>query len=93
MPFVNYVSRTFTAASIHQYAPAAAGVYGLSNSHEWILIGETDNIQATLLEHRREQNTKLVQRDPKGFTFEVCADGMRSIRRLVLARELKPALQ
>ena len=92
MPFENYVVRTFTAASIHQFAPAAPGVYGISNSREWIFIGEADNIQAKLLEHRSGQNTSLLQRDPKGFTFEVCADGMRSIRRQFLARELKPAL-
>lgn len=92
MPFQNYVVRSFTAASIQQYAPASSGVYGLSNAREWIYIGEADNIQAKLLEHRGEQNSPLRQRDPKGFTFELCPGGIRSIRCQALARELKPVI-
>jgi hypothetical protein len=84
--------RSFTAAAIHQYAPAASGIYGLSNAREWIYIGETDNIQAKLLEHRGEQDTTLLRREPKGFMFELCVSGMRSFRRQALVRELRPVL-
>jgi hypothetical protein len=91
MPFQNCVARVFKTAAIHRDAPASSGVYGLSNSREWIYIGETGNIQARLLEHLQETNTFLTSRLPTGFSFELCLPADRVARQSRLVGELEPA--
>ena len=54
MPFNQLIPRRFTLDAINMYAPVTSGVYGLSNSREWIYIGETDNIQGSLLAHLKD---------------------------------------
>lgn len=49
MPFEQFTPRSFTPVSVRANAPTASGIYGISNAREWIFIGETDNIQASLL--------------------------------------------
>jgi hypothetical protein len=90
MPFDPPVPRPFTLAAVGTYAPAASGVYGISNAVEWIYIGETDNIQASLLGHLRELDTSLVERQPTGFVFEVCDRPRRSVRQDRLVLEYEP---
>jgi hypothetical protein len=48
MPFEQFTPRSFTPISVRANAPTASGIYGISNAREWIFIGETDNIQASL---------------------------------------------
>lgn len=40
MPFEQHVPRAFTYTGVRMFAPIASGVYGHSNTHEWIFIGE-----------------------------------------------------
>ena len=86
MPFEQGPARSLTVTSIRANAPAASGIYGISNAREWIYIGATDNIRASLLSHLREGGSALMKRLPTGFTFEVCAPAGRPARldRLVL---------
>lgn len=51
-------------------APAASGIYGASNAREWIYIGETDNIQASLLNDQRQGDSALMKRCATRFIFE-----------------------
>jgi hypothetical protein len=67
-----------------------SGVYGLSNAREWILVGQTDDIKATLLGHLRETHTPLLEREPTGFTFELCAPYNRHSRQQRLIQEYQP---
>lgn len=90
MPFEQKFPRSFLASAVKEYAPALSGVYGISNAGEWIYIGETDNIQATLFEHLQESDTSLVKRQPTGFVFEVCARAERASRQNRLIREYEP---
>jgi hypothetical protein len=90
MPFEESISRPLTSAGVHRYAPSASGVYGISNAREWFYIGETDNIQSTLLTHLLELATRLVRLQPTGFVFEVCVPGMRSTRQDRLILEYEP---
>lgn len=76
MPFERIIPRPLTKSGVHTYAPAAAGVYGISNATEWIYIGETDDIQRVLLEHLENPNTSVMRKHPTGFVCEVC-DGVR----------------
>jgi len=46
MPFNQFTPRNFTNDAVLTYAPVMSGVYGISNAHEWIYIGESDNIQS-----------------------------------------------
>jgi hypothetical protein len=90
MPFAECAARSFTVVSIQKNAPEFSGVYGLSNAREWLFVGETDNIQANLLEHYRENGTVLKNLMPTGFTFELCSSTERLLRQKALVRELHP---
>lgn len=90
MPFRNYLARTFKAAEIQREAPASSGVYGLSNAREWIYVGETDNIQARLLEHLEETDSFRTEGVPTGFSFELSTAHDRVARQRRLIVELDP---
>jgi hypothetical protein len=90
MPFNQLTPRPFTAQSVQMYAPSAAGVYGLSNAREWIVIKATDDIRGALLAHLDGASTPVKQRRPLGFVFEVCDGPMRPSRRERLVFEYEP---
>jgi len=90
MPFAPPMPRSFTAVSVRMNAPAAPGVYGISNAREWIYIGQTENIQAALMEHLGDAGTSIMNRRPTGFIFEVCDLASRQARLERLVREYKP---
>jgi hypothetical protein len=90
MPFDQPTPRSLTPVSIRANAPIASGIYGISNAREWIYIGETDNIQGTLLSHLRELDTSLMKRRPTGFVFEVCDRASRPVRQDRLVTEYEP---
>lgn len=90
MPFDRFTPRSLTAVSIRANAPAASGIYGLSNASEWIYIGETDNIQASLLNDLRQGDSALLKRGPTGFVFELCDPAGRLARQNRLVVEYAP---
>ena len=90
MPFDQFVPHPLTAGAIRTYAPTGSGVYGISNAHEWIYIGETDNIQGTLLTHLQQAETPLMSRVPTGFVFETCNRDRRPSRQDRLILEYEP---
>ena len=90
MPFENCGARVYKVAAVQRDAPAASGVYGLSNSREWIYIGETGNIQASLLEHLAEGERFGAGRLATGFSFELCPPEFRVARQNRLISQLKP---
>jgi len=89
MPFENHGSRAFTVTSVLNNAPAASGVYGLSNAREWIYVGEGANLQGCLLAHLRGDDPDLA-RTPTGFTYELSRPGDRIARQNRLVLELAP---
>jgi len=91
MPFNQLTPRNFTNDGVQMYAPDVSGVYGISNAREWIYIGQTDNIQSSLLDHLHEINTTLMKREPTGFVFEVCDQARRASRQDRLVTEYGPA--
>jgi len=90
MPFEQLTPRMFTSNAVHMYAPIASGVYGISNSREWIYIGETDDIQSALLAHLDSTGTSLMKRAPTGFVYEVCTRAKRPSRQDRLVFEYEP---
>jgi hypothetical protein len=90
MPFENHGNRSFTATSVDKNAPAASGVYGLSNSRQWILVGETANIQAELRNHLQYPNELLREHAASGYTFELSPEAYRVERQTQLIHELAP---
>lgn len=90
MPFEQFTPRSLTLVSVRANAPAASGIYGVSNAREWIYIGETDNIQASLLHHLRHGDSELLQRRPTGFVFELCGPFERTARHVRLVVEYAP---
>jgi hypothetical protein len=90
MPFNLPTPQSFTPVSVRANAPTVSGVYGIGNAHEWIYIGETDNIRGTLLSHLQELNTLLMRKKPTGFVFEVCDPARRPARQDRLVLEYDP---
>src|SRR6266403_1550220 len=90
MPFSQLIPQALTPVMVHAQAPTSSGVYGISNAREWIYIGETDNIQGTLLSHLQNPDTPLMKRLPTGFVFEVCDRERRPIRQDRLVQEYEP---
>ena len=90
MPFEQFTPRSFTSFSVRANAPAAPGIYGLSNAREWIFIGETDNIQAALMQDLQRKDSPLYQHSPTGFVFEICEDSSRRSRHDQLVRKYAP---
>jgi hypothetical protein len=89
MPFENCFGRVFTAVTIEREAPEASGVYGISNSHRWLYIAETENIRASLMGYLAD-NTANSQDAPAGFSFELSPAYSRTARRDRLIAELAP---
>jgi hypothetical protein len=89
MPFSPFLPRSLTAVSVSSSAPPASGIYGISNAREWIYIGQTDNIRATLLGHLREHSA-LMKEQPTGYVFELCDPAARSARQDRLVFEYEP---
>jgi len=90
MPFEQFTPRSFTPASVRANAPAASGIYGVSNAREWIYIGEADNIQAALLQDLQHSGSVLLGRSPTGFVFELCDPAARRTRQNRLVQEYEP---
>jgi hypothetical protein len=90
MPFEQGAPSSFTAISIQNNAPDSSGVYGLSNSREWIFVGEANNIRVALMDQLREINSSGTARRPTGFSYEIAAPGKRIARKNELVRELTP---
>jgi hypothetical protein len=93
MPFENCLPRVYSQESIERNAPASSGVYGLSNSHEWIYVGQTDNIRASLLAHFARSTAGSTHGGPTGFAFELVPYQARIGRQQALIVELSPSLQ
>ena len=72
MPFLPFTPRTYSAASIRMHAPSVGGVYGITSANEWIFIGSTENIRASLLLHVEQRDSEMGKHAPTGFVFEVC---------------------
>jgi excinuclease UvrABC nuclease subunit len=90
MPFENHGNRPFTAMVVDKNAPAASGVYGLSNARQWIYVGETANIQAELRNHLHHPSQLLRDHIASGYTFELSPAEYRIERQNQLVRELHP---
>jgi hypothetical protein len=90
MPFQPFTPRSFTPISVRANAPTASGIYGISNAREWIFIGESDNIQASLMSDLQKGPSALLMRLPTGFVFELCDAADRRCRLDRLIWEYEP---
>jgi len=88
MPFEQFTPRSRTP--VRANAPAASRIYGASNAREWIYIGETDKIQASLLNDQQRGDSALMNRWPAGFIFEPRSRAGRLARQDRLILEYEP---
>jgi cell division septation protein DedD len=84
---------SFTKEAILGCAPPTSGVYGLFNFDCQVFIGESTNIQKTLLRHQSETNFQSRHLKPTGFTFEPCAAELRKAKADELIAKFHPILQ
>jgi hypothetical protein len=90
MPFENSLAHAFTPISIRAHAPAAGGIYGISNARQWIYIGFADNIQGALMSHLYKPDSVLSRTRPTGFVYELAWPEHYSGRTERLIREYAP---
>jgi hypothetical protein len=81
---------TFNRLSIGLYAPAESGVYAIYNGRFWIYVGESENIQARLLEHLGDPTTCINRNQPTGFAYELVGERFRVQRQDQLILTLVP---
>jgi hypothetical protein len=79
----------WSESSIKANAPQSSGVYAIYRAG-WIYIGESDDIQRTLLEHWNGDNACITTADPIGFVFEVCHQDERVRRQAALIARFRP---
>ena len=91
MAFAQPIPRPFNERGIWFYAPAAPGVFGVSNSKGWIHVGQATDIRAALLGYLGGHDPRLLEFAPTGFVFEQCALEIRNFRRTQLTAEYHPA--
>jgi hypothetical protein len=92
MPFAHPFPRAFSVASVRTHAPAAPGIYGVSNARHWIFIEWAADIQGALLKHLSEDKGDLNALSPTGFTFELCDAATQSSRQNRLVMEYEPVV-
>jgi len=90
MPFEQFTVRSLTPVSVRTNAPSASGVYGICNAREWIYVGESDNIRASLLAELQRRDSAILRRRPTGFVSEVCSPAERGARQLQLIDHYRP---
>lgn len=90
MPFEQITPRPFTPDGIRTYAPRAPGLYGITNAREWIFISHAGNIQTALLDYLQDSGSALMEKQPRGFVFEVCDESRWVARQDRLVLEYEP---
>jgi predicted GIY-YIG superfamily endonuclease len=90
MPWKNVRSFLYNASSVRQNAPAASGVYGIFTPHEWIYIGESQDLQARLLQHLNGDNPCIGTSGATSFSFELVPAQQRAVRQSALVLEYRP---
>jgi hypothetical protein len=90
MAFSQPIPRPFSERGIFIYAPAAPGIFGISNSRSWIHVASASNIREALLKCLRLPDTRLSNCAPTGFVFEACAPEIQANRRHQLIAEYDP---
>jgi hypothetical protein len=79
----------WSVSSIKENAPKSSGIYGIYN-RAWIYIGESNDIQHSLLEHWNGDNTCITSSVPTGFVFELRDRAERERRRVALIARFRP---
>ncbi len=70
-------------------APSMSGVYAIF-AQRWIYVGESDRIQASLLEYVNGDNACITRNFPTGFQFELIPASQRAARQNQLILLVKP---
>jgi hypothetical protein len=85
LPWENAQSVAFTRLEIVSRVPSEPGVFGIMDGGECLLVGESWNLKARLLDlvNVLDGQTQL------SILFETCPDEERERRKEVLTRELR----
>ena len=54
------------------------------------MVGESENIQASMIAHLQRRNWVLMELNPTGFSFELCGKDERALLKEMLVRDLNP---
>jgi predicted GIY-YIG superfamily endonuclease len=97
MPFKQPYTHPYNEQAVRASAPAVSGVYGIYSRHgseqDWIYVGESQDIQARLIEHlqgKGPEDACIRSYSPTSFTYEAVEEKRRVGRQDELILELHP---
>ncbi len=90
MPWSSPTGYPFSSASIGAKVPSRPGVFGLFNSHGWIFIAVSDDLERSLFLCRQKSREYFSPEEPDGYVFEVCSKDDARARRDALVFEFLP---
>jgi len=94
MPWNNPLEYPFNMHDVKENAPSESGVYALCDGDQWILLGESDNLQHALLAHLDPSAKAYIDRaSPSTFSYELHPADQRAPRLKERIQELQPTLQ
>lgn len=89
MPFPAHDRRRYSRSQVERILPRQRGVYGVFNDEQWLYVGHSDDIRASLIDHWNNDE-RLDALSPTGWTYEVT--DVPHIRAVLLIAELRPVI-
>lgn len=81
----------YSLIEVAQYAPGRSGVYVVYSNAQWVYIGASADIGASLRGHINGDDPCIRQGRPTHFAFELVPAKRRAARQQELIREFDPA--
>jgi hypothetical protein len=94
MPWYGSHRFAFTERAIYANAPGRSGVYALFDTEgRCISVGESEDIQARLLQLTQGVNPCVARERPSLYAWELVAPEQREMRRDQLKQEFRPVCE
>ncbi len=90
MPWQGSRKFTYSLMEIAQYAPFQSGVYAVYSGDQWVYIGASVDVGASLRRHLHGDNPCIRHHRPTHFAFELVPARARVSRQQALVREFNP---
>ena len=90
MPWQGSRKFEYNLLAIVQYAPVRSGIYVIYASDTRVYIGESSNVEASLLQHHNGDDLPIRRYRLTHFAFELMPAKARAARQRELIAEFKP---
>ena len=83
----------FGYRAVQDKAPNMSGVYVIHNRRQWLYVGESEDVKASLFGHLNTPGPCTARPGPLSFEFEVVPAAERADRQQALVAALAPVCQ